>query len=1013
MHRRNKCRLVSTAPVALVLIGVFVLAFIFPKVQSSVPSMLDTIPSIDISSIDYASILTQTLQTPVGLQGFESNQANDPEATAAIAVQFRTPPEVALRLLSKVHDIGLCSYTNQTYRQQALSAHDAFWAQIVSHNIVSSTSQIEILSEHYKLFNGIYAQIPVYMLGQIAALPEVYGVFPHVTCELFSYASEFFASPSEPTPLMQSTQELFNTDYIHNEMGISGAGVRVAIVSRGVDATHPILAPFANPQTGLIRGFNITSNSHDTSPLPHYTHGTQTAGPIVAISPGVELFVYVAQSTNDIITAIEMAVRDEIDILNISHGVGGPFGLDPATYAKNLAVLSGMIVVQSAGNNGARGNFSIGGRGDAGLTILVGNAETGCDNDSPRDRLSDTSSRGPSPQSLLICPDIVAPGTRVRTTNNPNSHTGLLYAYPTGTSISAPVITAVAALLVEAFPDATPQEIKAKMMNTAKPLTESIHSVFDVGAGHVDPIRALQTCTVVTVLHAIPWSYNERTLKRVETMSSLSFGRADCLTKEHESTYTMPLQIKNIETTPRSYTVSHTFTRNPGNFAELQFSNNSITVLPGETGTVYVTMSLSGYSANLAFDEHTYEGHVYVHNGDNLVARLPFAGDMFRTDETQTIEVSGPVLSSHDGRMQEFQAKITNFPPGRALELLVPHNQTGIALSPTVTRHTNIMRFSIRTYENDIFGENLLAIRIGDVESEPFVFMVGSTGPVHNHRELETAIALAPSDGTQHIIEIGSDFQMEHTIGIRHGRNIVFTSVDGEPRRTIIAPETGRHFISPSTITLRDIVLDGGGDNTYRGGIEKTWGGNLTMEAGSIIQGAHATNGGGVAVRSPAVFTMNGGEISNNTATSGGGGVFLTGPDAIFTATGGTISNNRATYGGGIWTPLEGHTDPVSEEAYLNVNIGMDVRFYGNTASSGYRPPSNRLPHIQAASASISYCPLNNYDINYRGTYLYVPITEASGQQIYVIGFVAVLLVLVLLYFLRHKDTRGRQTVAK
>jgi len=954
----------------------------------------DVAPGSDPIPETRIAILSQTLGTPLGLHGFDEGWDDDPHAILEIAIQFRTPPETALQLLSEVYNIRLCSFTIQTYEEQSLAAHDAFWEQVAP---LIDTAQTEVLREHHRLFNGIYMRAPAHVLEQIAALPQVYGLFPVVEDEPLSYASEFLAFSYDSDPLMRATRELFHTDYIHNTMGITGAGVRVAVISGGVDATHPRLAPFANPETGWMRGFNLSANTPDTSPAPHYSHGTQTVGPIVAIAPGVELWVYIARSASDIIAAIEMALQDGIDVLNLSRGSGGSFGLDPTTYALNLAVLSGMIVVQSAGNSGARGHFSIDGRGDAGLTILVGNSETGRDDGPSRDRIFPTSSRGPSPQSFLIRPDIVAPGAGVRTTNNPLDPTGPLYAYLTGTSFSAPVITAVAALLVEAFPDAAPQEIKAKMMNTAGSLTEGTHSVFDVGAGHVDPIRALQACTIVTVRHAIAWSYTDQTHTSVETMASLSFGRADDSLSgaTDENTLTMPLQIKNAGDTLRSYAIAYEFTRNPGDFAALHFSDDTISVYPGETGTVFVAMSLSGFYGDPSFDAHTYEGHIYVRGGDAVVARLPFAGDLFRgTQGEQIIEITGPARFSRGGRMQVFSAQTTNIPPGRAFELAVLSGQADLSLEPVVTTESGIVRLGIWAYGSDPLEEVFVAIHVDDAVSDPFSIMVGRMGPVHNHRELEAAIARASADGTPLTIEVGADFRMEHQISINPGRNITLTSVQGEPRRTITAPEDGRHFLSSGTITLKDIVLDGGAGDTYRGGIDKSWGGELRMQAGSVIQNAQAFNGGGVIIRSPATFIMEDGKITNNTATNAGGGVFLLGPSAIFTATGGTISNNHAaTYGGGIWTPLYDNAAIVSEEAYANINLSPAFHFSNNTAGNGaYTPPGNRLPHIRPARTSIATYPLNNYDINYRGPYRYVPAADAGGWFPFVILIPFVLL---------------------
>jgi len=71
--------------------------------------------------------------------------------------------------------------------------------------------------------------------------------------------------------------------------------------------------------------------------------------------------------------------------------------------------------------------------------------------------------------------------------------------------------------LIEAFPNASPYEIKAKMMNAARPLevrgaTQAIrqaeNSVFTVGAGFVQPLEALTSSAFATVRNTVPHGEN-------------------------------------------------------------------------------------------------------------------------------------------------------------------------------------------------------------------------------------------------------------------------------------------------------------------------------------------------------------------------------------------------------------------------------------------------------------------------------------------------------------------------
>ena len=79
----------------------------------------------------------------------------------------------------------------------------------------------------------------------------------------------------------------------------------------------------------------------------------------------------------------------------------------------------------------------------------------------------------------------------------------------------------------------------------------------------------------------------------------------------------------------------------------------------------------------------------------------------------------------------------------------------------------------------------------------------------------------------------------------------------------------------------------------------------LAMDEGYGINGnVNTNNGGGVHIDGGGTFTMNGGEIKNNTAQFNGGGVYITGANSTFNMLGGTIDgegNRSARLGGGVF----------------------------------------------------------------------------------------------------------------
>ena len=556
------------------------------------------------------NFLTSTLEEPVGVQGFYGDYAlDDDDELVEIMVQFVTPPAVALRLLEE-NDISLDDFElallATSYEHQAQAAHDAFAAQIGDLYLLATfnfgNEAIEILEEYYSLFNGVLMRVPASIVELIADLDEVYGVFPNPTVEpLYSEVNPMQASFVSNPDFMRASRELFNMDYIHHELGITGAGVRVGIIDSGIYHAHPEFARFLD-ETGRVPGWHRRDNSHVSS-----RHGTLVAGAAVAMAPNMQMWHYTGG-----LSAIEHAHADGMDVINMSFGTLAIHPFNSYTYAINLAVLDGIVIVASAGNDGLRGNFTITSPSTIPLTIAVGAGRAGRDLGIGTTGIAYSSSRGPTSLTYHIKPDIIAPGVSVRTTN-----IGGEYAVVNGTSLAAPIVAGVAALLIEANPDATPLEIKAIIMNTASPVTGmNPNRVFEVGAGFIDPLAALRSHSIVTVSHDIPVSSDYLAPWASATMSSFSFGDVPSL--RGDNTSTMTANINNRSDEQRTYSISYEFTYNPNDALRVTLSHDTLSVAANATADFDVTASFADIEA--AF----YEGYIYIHEVDELVARVPF-----------------------------------------------------------------------------------------------------------------------------------------------------------------------------------------------------------------------------------------------------------------------------------------------------------------------------------------------------------------------------------------------------
>ena len=171
------------------------------------------------------------------------------------------------------------------------------------------------------------------------------------------------------------------------------------------------------------------------------------------------------------------------DIINNSWhdggGAGAGYNANASTWDRlvrdpaNLPALKNLIVVFSAGNSGPQFN-TITSPKEAKNPITVGNTQK----DSNIDSLRVSSSRGPAADGRWL-PNVVAPGTNISSVLSSESGgvpipgTNNLYTYMSGTSMAAPAVTGISALLTEWWKNRkggeqpSPAMIKAILINGA------------------------------------------------------------------------------------------------------------------------------------------------------------------------------------------------------------------------------------------------------------------------------------------------------------------------------------------------------------------------------------------------------------------------------------------------------------------------------------------------------------------------------------------------------------------
>ncbi len=141
--------------------------------------------------------------------------------------------------------------------------------------------------------------------------------------------------------------------------GINGEGVKIAVIDTGVDFNHPDLMGWGS-EGKVVGGYNFIKEGE--LPMDNNGHGTQVAGVLAAdgqikgIAPKAKILAYKvsedgnAVSSDLIIKAIEKAIEDKADIINISLGVNKTNSQIDSAVSKALE--KGIFVVTAAGNDG-------------------------------------------------------------------------------------------------------------------------------------------------------------------------------------------------------------------------------------------------------------------------------------------------------------------------------------------------------------------------------------------------------------------------------------------------------------------------------------------------------------------------------------------------------------------------------------------------------------------------------------------------------------------------------------
>ena len=326
---------------------------------------------------------------------------------------------------------------------------------------------LELLSHAYGI--AVYATSdPELLVQQSQAVPQ--SDLPRLFLNRLYNALE---TESTPLPVPDGKESAIRTDaaflqYHHEEMDSTsawtlsqGSGVIVAVIDTGIDINH-------SKFLGRISSVSFNSHTRQVG-LSHvrddHGHGTHVCGIVAAandgsggicgIAPKVELLVIKADRPSDhrfeaasILRAVAYAVENGAAVINLSLGTPFSTGSVAEEYAAYLkAIGQGVTIVCAAGNErGSHATYPAA----YPETIAVSAVKQGYQFD------GNYSNYGPEI-------DITAQGTNIYSTTIGGGYTTL-----TGTSMSAPIVSGIVALIKSIHPNYTPQKIKAVLCETAR-----------------------------------------------------------------------------------------------------------------------------------------------------------------------------------------------------------------------------------------------------------------------------------------------------------------------------------------------------------------------------------------------------------------------------------------------------------------------------------------------------------------------------------------------------------------
>jgi serine protease AprX len=315
--------------------------------------------------------------------------------------------------------------------------------------------------------------------------------------------------------------------------GYTGKGVTVAVIDTGVT---PVPALGGGDKITYGPDLSLDSQNPNLADIDSNGHGTFMAGLIAGrdqspaqpgsaaasvyrgMAPDAKILSVKVGATDgevdvtQVIAAIDWIVQHRNDhgmnvrVISLSYGTNStqPYAVDPLAYAAEQAWKAGIVVVAAAGNTGFQQGAGAPGVADPAsdpFVIAAGGVDSMGTYANSDDRLGDYSATSAGcPAPACKGPDLLAYGSHVQglrvpgsfiDLNHPEGRLGDLYFRGSGTSESTALTAGAIALILQHYPDMSPDDVKAFIESGADKLPGFDSSV--QGAGELDLFNLLST----------------------------------------------------------------------------------------------------------------------------------------------------------------------------------------------------------------------------------------------------------------------------------------------------------------------------------------------------------------------------------------------------------------------------------------------------------------------------------------------------------------------------------------